>query len=130
MQKIIMIDSKIPLFHGCLKLGLLYPIIEHLWELGMTLLWRHWRRPFAAYSEAYVWEVRKGRAFYVSQIFLLWKHSASISPQNGISWNPENNTGIRHDSSSNSREGHAAHMKLNCFDDVTTNLGPILCSAW
>ena len=32
-------------FHGCLKLGLLCPIIEHLWELGMTLLWRHGRRP-------------------------------------------------------------------------------------
>lgn len=65
----------------------------------------------------------------MSQIFVLWKHSASTSPQDGTLWTPENNTGIRHDSSADSREGHAAHMKLNCFGDVTTNLGPILRSA-
>ena len=72
----------------------------------------------------------KGESVYGSRILLLWKHSASISPQNGILWTPENDAGIGHDSRSDSRKGHAAHMKLNSFDDVTTNLGPILHSAW
>ena len=70
------------------------------------------------------------RAFYVSQILFLLKHSASISPQSGILWTHKTNAGIGHDSSSDSREGHVAHMKLDSFDDVTTKLGPILCSAW
>ena len=46
--KKILWQIKSPRFYNWLKLGLLWPITEHLWDLG-TMLWR----PFAEYSYAY-----------------------------------------------------------------------------